>query len=364
VNICIIGGIYGKSASFRKTAQYTPETLLEAGLRSQGHSVTTLSHYDIIPNRRFDVVHVHHLSWGAVRAACLDSGARFVFTPHDPRALCGRLSLLRQFATRFFMSRADAVIALSETEAAFQRRTYDLRHTMHAVIPNGIDLDTYRYVPHGAPARDEPWRLLYVGQLNQQKQVDVLLNALARSPANVELSLAFHVDTLRPELDKLAAGLGLASRVHFLGPQPPQALASLYQAAHLFVLPSAGEALPSVVTEAMACGTPVVATRVGGIAEQLGPYGFLVSPGDADELAGAIRQVLERYPHYAEQGEAMSRSTRGRFSVEQMVDRHIHLYEELLSAHSRSRRSMASRRAALAARHMVELPSRWRRPDV
>lgn len=364
MNICIIGGIYGKSASFRKTAQYTPETLLEAGLRARGHWVTTLSHYDLLPDRRFDIIHVHHLSWGAVRAACLDSVARLVFTPHDPRALCGGLPPLRRFATRFVMSRADSVVALSEAEAEFQRSTYDLRHTKHAVIPNGIDLNTYRYAPHSAPARQEPWRLLYVGQLNALKRVDVLLRALARCPANIELSLAFHVDTLRPELERLAAELGLASRARFLGPQPPQTLARLYQTAHLFVLPSAGEALPSVITEAMACGTPVVATKVGGIAEQLGAFGLLVAPGDEDELARAIRHVLESYPQYAAQGEAMSRSTRERFSVERMVDRHICLYESLLRDTSGSRRSSASRVLAAAARNIVEIPSGWRRPYV
>lgn len=360
MRICIVGGIYGANAAFRRTAQYTPETLLEDGLRSRGHSVRTVSHYEPIPPDHFDIVHVHHLSWGAVRAACHNSRARLVFTPHDPRAMSGALSPARQSASRFVMARADAVIPLSQTEATYQRRTYDLQQARQAVIPNGIDLELYRYASR-TPVGQGPWKLLYVGQLNKLKSVDALLRAIALCPQNLELRLAFHVDTLRSDLEALAARLGLTSRIHFLGPQQPHGLAQLYQQAHVFALPSAGEALPSVVTEAMACGTPIVATRVGGIEEQLGGYGLLVSPGNVDELARALRRILENYPRYAAQGEAMSRCAQQRFSVEQMVSRHVHLYEELLCDDSLPRRRLASRSLSTAARFVIDAASVYRR---
>ena len=84
--------------------------------------------------------------------------------------------------------------------------------------------------------------------------------------------------------------------------------------------------MPSVVTEAMLCGTPVVATEVGGVREQLGGFGVLVPPGNAEALAQGITRMLDSYESFAAQGEAMSRSAQERFSIQTMVEKHIELY--------------------------------------
>ena len=137
---------------------------------------------------------------------------------------------------------------------------------------------------------------------------------------------------------KLASVLGLEQRVHFLDAKSPQELAPLYQNADVFVLPSSAEALPSVVTEAMLCGTPVVATDVGGVREQLAGYGTCVSPGDPAELASAISYVLEHYDRFAAQGARTSAYARERFSVDRMVDNHLELYADLLKRRAPRRR--------------------------
>ena len=343
MKIALVGGIYGKDEAFRRKLQVTPETLLEKGLISREHDVATFSHYAALDARQFDVVHVHHLSYGATRLAVDNSNAAFVYSSHDALAMSGLLHRHRQLAMRFVISRADAVVALSKSEADFQQRNYQLAGALHTVIPNGIDPASYSHARNNSAGKGRPWQLLYVGQLIPLKNVDVLLCALPRVKHPVELELVYHNSALEVPLRTLTAELGLSERVRFLGPKSPHELAAIYQQADVFVLPSAGEALPSVVTEAMLCGTPVVATDVGGVREQLGGYGVCVSPGSSDELAAAISQVLDHYVHFDAQSKAASAHAREQFSVENMVDRHLELYANLLDRKGPPRRHTALR---------------------
>jgi glycosyltransferase involved in cell wall biosynthesis len=240
------------------------------------------------------------------------------------------LSVPAKLASRFVMSRADAVIALSQPEEKFQRNAYPLAGAIHRTIPNGISTDCYKFKRENSAGKGRPWRLVFVGQLIEQKQVDKLLRALARLPQNIELQLVFHVDLLREKLEQLTRQLGLQDRVAFLGAKSPAELASIYQQADLMVLPSFGEALPSVVTEAMLCGTPVVATDVGGIRDQLGGFGTVVPPGDVDQLAKAIAEVIDHYVRFIDNAEAMSQYARRRFSIDAMVESHLEVYRSLL----------------------------------
>jgi glycosyltransferase involved in cell wall biosynthesis len=343
MRVGLVGGIYGKDETFRKGLQVTPETILELGLRAQGHPVKTLSHYEPIHAEELDVVHVHHLSYGALRMATDRTNVPFVYTSHDGPAMSGLHSLSRTQVARLVFSRADAVIALSESEARFQRRDYPLRGAVHAVIPNGIRTEQYQYGRKNSAGKGRPWQLLFVGQLIEQKRVDVLLQALALLGERVELSLAYQTRVLESSLKKLAGQLRLSGRVRFLGSRSPQELNDLYQASDVFVLPSAAEALPSVITEAMICGAPVVATDVGGIREQLGGFGMVVAPGSAEKLTAAIQHVLDNYAEFASRGEAMNRHARDNFSPEAMVRRHLELYEALIDQKKPRRRQSISR---------------------
>lgn len=347
LKICLVGGIYAKDFSYRAQAQITPETTLERGLRELGHSVSTYSPFSQIQEEDFDLIHVHHLGWGALGAALRSSPIPFVFTLHDTRVITNSLPLARRAALRLVLSRADGVIALSRAERDFFSRKYGLVREP-VIIPNGIDPKIYSFAAPDQRAKHEHWRLLYVGQLIELKRVDVLLRSLRMVGADVELYLAYHVNHLESNLKELARELGLSERVYFLGPKSAAQLARLYQEADLFVLPSAGEALPSVVAEAMFCGTPVVATRVGGIPEQLGPYGITVRPDCPEALAGAIARLLANYPSFAARAEDMSQFARSRASTENMVKKHLELYQRCVEAgaSTRSKRNSFLHRVA------------------
>jgi Glycosyltransferase len=134
------------------------------------------------------------------------------------------------------------------------------------------------------------------------------------------------------KLKRLRSRLGLDDAVRFVGHRSdiPQLL-SLFD---VFVLPSTAEACPISVLEAMAMERPVVATRVGGVPEQIvdGEHGWLVPPEDSEALAAALRDALESPAERRRRGEAARRRVLHRFSMARCVERHAELYRGALAS--------------------------------
>jgi glycosyltransferase involved in cell wall biosynthesis len=340
----MVGGIFDKPAAYRHEHVHTPETTLADGLSSLGHRVVCVGHRSFIPSDDHDVVHVHHAGRAAYVMAVAKTRARFVFTGHDGQLLCGSERRVgRAWAFRQVLRRCDGAVALSAVEEAHLRAAG--ARTV-AVIPNGIHLDYASTAPAAPPRRSG---VLYVGQLIPLKGVDVLLRAMTRDvvPATAELSLVYQNDALEETLRKLAGKLEISHRVKFIGPLPPDRLARLYAEAEVLALPSRAEALPSVISEAMLAGTSVVASRVGGIPDQLGEWGEVVPPGDVDALAGALGRALRSPPTEARREACRSRARR-LFDPEAMVRSHERLYASLLQGGPRPREEPLLRAAARA----------------
>jgi colanic acid/amylovoran biosynthesis glycosyltransferase len=180
----------------------------------------------------------------------------------------------------------------------------------------GIDLERFR--PREARPIGEPARILIVGRLAAEKGHLVLLEALRSLidrgvPASVDIVGRGPAEqTLRD----LARRLGLEDDVEFHGELPPEAVARHVSDADVFCLPSFNEGIPVSIMEAMAVGVPVVTTAVGGVTELVenGRTGLVVSPGRADELAGALEQVI------TDGDLAQSFVVRGRARVTQLHD--------------------------------------------
>lgn len=170
--------------------------------------------------------------------------------------------------------------------------------------PHSVEItpgvDTERFTP-GAPASQRPRTVLYVGRMDRSsawKGVDVLVRAFAELAAEVpgaRLRLVGGGDAVEDHL-RLAAELGVADRVEAAGELTGQALVDAVRTAAVAVLPSRTEAesFGMVLVEAMACGTPVVGSAVGGIPHAVadGETGLLVPPGDPAALAAACRKLL------------------------------------------------------------------------
>jgi glycosyltransferase involved in cell wall biosynthesis len=140
--------------------------------------------------------------------------------------------------------------------------------------------------------------LLWVGRLVHVKGVDVLLQACASLRGRLAVHLYLVGDgPLRAALQAQAAKLGLGGTVSFLGSRPGNELPDWYRAADLTVLPSRSEGLPNVLRESLACGTPFVASRVGGISEiAQEPWDQLVPCEDQAALTAAIHRALQQPP--------------------------------------------------------------------
>ncbi len=164
------------------------------------------------------------------------------------------------------------------------------------VVQNGADLR--RFSPSATPAA-RPWgeqMIFACRQLFPRKGIRFLLDAAARlKPRDPGLKVLIAGDGFeRPELEKRARDLGLASDVVFLGWVPNADLPPLYRAAAVSVIPSLEEGFGIPAAEAMGCGIPVVASDAGGLPEVVedGSCGFVVPKGDAVRLADAIGRLL------------------------------------------------------------------------
>jgi glycosyltransferase involved in cell wall biosynthesis len=163
------------------------------------------------------------------------------------------------------------------------------------VIPNGVDTDFF------SPAQSKPaqnvsvFRILFVGRFRDQKNLPFLFKQIAPLPAN---TFALHLVGDGPEkqrLKSLARELGIASAITWHGWLPRMALLPVYQSADCLVNPSTYEGMPNVVLEAMACGLPVIASKVPGNDELLvdGETGFLFDLHKPASLLKAIERLID-----------------------------------------------------------------------
>lgn len=195
------------------------------------------------------------------------------------------------------------------------------------VVPNGVSPEHLR--PPGGGARAG---VVTVSRLSREKGLDLLVRAVAQLlPEHPGLDVAVAGSgPEQPVLEELCGRLGLAGHVRLLGVRDD--VGDLLRRAAVFVSPSREEAGPLAVLEAMAAGTAVVATRVGGTPEVVadGVTGILVEP-DATGLAQGLRRVLSDAGLRARLGSAGRDLVTSRYTVERQLDAVERLYGRLLS---------------------------------
>jgi glycosyltransferase involved in cell wall biosynthesis len=195
---------------------------------------------------------------------------------------------------------ASGVVAVSSNLAEIARNLGAAPERVK-VITNGIDSDRFAIMPREQaryslelPMSD---RVLFsLGSLVPVKGLELLLDALAQIEESRRPMLAIGGDgPLRDTLHRRAAVLGLAGRVQLLGQVDREHVNLWMNAADALVLSSLDEGCPNVVLEAMACGTPVVATRVGAVPDLVNERcGLIAPPGDAAALSSRIEEMFDR----------------------------------------------------------------------
>jgi glycosyltransferase involved in cell wall biosynthesis len=216
--------------------------------------------------------------------------------------------------------------------------TADLRgHYVHAhaglrsmVVPNGLSPLERTQFPRPPELHVDTFNLLTVGRLDRVKGHHLAIQAVAALEPEVNAHLHILGDgPSRSELATLAGSLGVAARVHLQGFQR-----NVYDyIAHCdaLLMPSLHEGLPYTLLEAMALGIPVIASRVGGLAEVIedGRTGLLLPPEDAPALAAAIRQLQRDAGLRARLGAAALEIQRSRYSLNAMTESYLRVYRDL-----------------------------------
>jgi glycosyltransferase involved in cell wall biosynthesis len=199
------------------------------------------------------------------------------------------------------------------------------------VVLHGVDLELFRPPQDRQAARaragfDRP-TLLSVGHLVEGKGHHIAVEALARLPGTALAVIGDGEE--QANLERLARELGLADRVRFLGHVDQTDLPLYYGAADALVLASAREGIPNVIMESLACGTPVLTTRVGGTPEVVSvpEAGLLLERRDPATLAEAAERLFAGYPD-----RAATRTHAERFSWERTTRDHLRIVDRILSA--------------------------------
>jgi glycosyltransferase involved in cell wall biosynthesis len=293
---------------------------------------------------RYDVVHdVQCLGWGLLGLQAL--GLPVVTTVHHPLTVDRRSSFLRDESLReaigtmkfypvgmqsFVARRVDRLFTSSAVSARQIERDFGVAQQRIRMVANGVDTELFS--PDASVVRDES-EVLCVGRASDpNKGVATLVEAIAKLPRPVRLTL---VDDPHPDnpARQRARKLGIEERVDVVGRVPVETLVGLYRRAALVAVPSLYEGFGLPAAEAMACGTPVVATSAGALPEVVGTGGggILVPAHSADELARGISRLLAQPSARAELGALGRKGVVAAYSWPSVARRTADAYAELLS---------------------------------
>lgn len=314
----------------------------------------------------YDIIHTHYwLSGWAGLKLHQDMGAPIVHMFHTLGVMKNMVArneedketALRVSVERKLIDLCDLIVASSPADKAHMLWYCGASSEKIEIIPCGVDLSLFRPLPQSS-SRDYLGMsshrvILFVGRIQPIKGLDCLLKALAilidkSNTASRDLRLLIiggDVDNggnaTNGEMKKLkglTSRLGLESMVTFLGPQPQNVLPYFYSAAEVCVLPSLYESFGMVALESMACGTPVIASKVGGLNDTIedGQAGYLVPEGNAEALAEKIDRLLRDDSLRGLMGKQAVHHAR-KYSWESIARRINALYSRMLS--QRIRRS-------------------------
>ena len=277
------------------------------------------------------------------------SHVRSVFTLHD---LTFRLySQAHNVWNRWFLSlmmprflrTADAIVADSACTQRDAARLYRVDIARVNVIYPGVSVHFRPADPQVVQAIRKKYGLperfiLYVGTIEPRKNLTALLEAFRHllatcSPLPATCSLRLVIvgkkGWLYEGVFRRLRELGLEDRVHFTGYVPDGDLPALYSAASVFVFPSLYEGFGLPVLEAMACGTPVIASNTSSLPEVVGEAGLLVNPHDIHTLVAALKRVLAD-EHLRAEMKAQGLERAQAFTWERTARETLRVYEEVL----------------------------------
>ena len=287
-------------------------------------------------NMRFDLIHAHFLGVSGYVGAILKHryDKPLILTAHggDVYDLPFR-DEWHQALARYVLNKADRIITVSQFNAE-KLLSLGVSSNKLRIIPNGYDEKLFKPIPlHvarkklGLPINKKV--LLSVGNLVNVKGHTYLVDAMQfvlKKRKDIIL-IIIGSGPLKERLRKKASNLGLNGKILFAGRKKHNEIPIWMNASDLFVMPSLSEGFPTVIPEAIACGKPVIGTKVGGIPEIITnqEVGLLVNPKDSEKLALAIVNALNK----TWSSEAILNHAK-QYSWDTLVPQIISVYNEVL----------------------------------
>jgi D-inositol-3-phosphate glycosyltransferase len=297
----------------------------------------------------YDVFHSHHWFSGmAALPVARDRGLPHVQSFHSiaadattPLSEGERPESTGRMAGESFLAQhSDAVVAISESEAATVRDRLGAAPDHVVIVPPGVDGSVFRPASNTRSSSAPTARPYVVAAARVQplKGLDLAIEAVAAVPDDIRPDLVIagdvssEADGYVDELRALADGLGVADRVRFVGPQSRPDLAMLFRGSSVVLVPSHSETYGLVALEGSASGVPVVAAAAGGLREAVvdGETGVVLESRQADDWAAAIARILTD-PAHAGQLAAAGRERAERLSWERSAAGLVDVYRAVIA---------------------------------
>ena len=301
--------------------------------------------HDAVRKHELDLVHVHYAiphatsAWVACEMLEGERDLKIVTTLHGTDITLVGLHPSFQAITQFSILRSHGLTAVSDFLKQETVRDFSVPESRIEVVPNFVDTRIYR--PGLEPchratlAPDGEKIVMHISNFRPVKRVEDVVDIFARVLGEIPSRLVLVGDG--PDLPRARAKveeLGIRDRVVFLGEYTP--VQELLSCSDLFLLPSRSESFGLAALEAMACGSPVVASRVGGLPEVIidGETGYLCEVGDIDEMAAASIRILSDDKHGKELSDAGRAFAVKHFSSERIVPQYEEYYRRILGSQS------------------------------
>ena len=327
-------------------------SLKKKGVGSYCKAILKFTTMFLSERKDFQIVHLHGYSLKSVFLTILakiyDKKVIIKMTSighDDPLAIRERGFLLS-----YFFSKADTYVGISPYfEMLYKQSKLPLDHLIH--IPNGVD--TNRFCPVSfekkSILRDQlglPQKMkliLFVGHFSREKSPDILLDAwmMYVSRTFPDSGIVF-IGSTNPDHYEVNAELvkdiketsypHINKRIFFI--ERTQSIEKVYKTVNIFVLPSLREGLPNSLLEAMACGLPVVSTKINGVTDWVvtdGINGLLVEPGIRDDLGKAIKRILSDAVLAESLGLQARETILDNFSINKVAESYLQLYSEFVN---------------------------------
>lgn len=329
-----------------KTYGGMPEILARLGVACHGLDMTRLSRIlrpfivaNVLNRLKIDVLHVHHIPlYKQIAFAVKLTQVKGVVVTEHAKFSISRSTSLQRWCRRAAKDAA-AFSVVSDDLKRYFINELSISNDALQVISNGVDTERFRPVAQSSelrallPAAFHGNVLISVGRLAEAKDQVTLLRAMkVLKDKNRACCLALVGEgELRESLESIILELGLQNHVHLFGNRTD--VDALLPQADMFVLSSRREGLPMVLLEAMACGLPIVSTKVGGIGEIVadGVNGFLVPPENPDLLAEGIEQMLTDPDLAVKIGSTNRQKVVGEFSMANSARCYEQLYENIMA---------------------------------